>query len=77
MKTTIDFPEDLVMRAKTTAIARRTTLRSLVLRGLEREICDPSPEVENPLRALQQLDASIWKGTTADRYVENLRQDWA
>jgi hypothetical protein len=35
MKTTIDFPDDLLHRAKVVAAQRRTTLRELVVRGLE------------------------------------------
>lgn len=35
MKTTIDFPNDLLHRAKVVAAQRRKTLRELVVRGLE------------------------------------------
>ncbi|MEZ5277061.1 MAG: hypothetical protein R3F07_11825 [Opitutaceae bacterium] len=35
MKTTIDFPDKLLHRAKIIAAQRRTTLRELVVRGLE------------------------------------------
>ena len=35
MKTTIDFPDDLLHRAKVVAAERRTTLRALVVTGLE------------------------------------------
>lgn len=35
MKTTIDVPEDLLHRAKVVAAQRRTTLRELVLTGLD------------------------------------------
>lgn len=34
MKTTIDFPDDLLHRAKVVAAQQRTTLRELVLKGL-------------------------------------------
>lgn len=36
MKTTIDFPDDLLHRAKILAAERRTTLRELVVAGLEK-----------------------------------------
>ena len=36
MKTTIDFPDDLLHRAKILAAERRTTLRELVVSGLEK-----------------------------------------
>jgi lipoprotein NlpI len=35
MKTTIELPDTVVMRAKVLAAERRTTLRELVLEGLE------------------------------------------
>lgn len=35
MKTTIELPDTVVMRAKVLAAERRTTLRALVLEGLE------------------------------------------
>ena len=35
MKTTIDFPDELLHRAKIVAAQRRTTLRELVIKGLE------------------------------------------
>lgn len=47
MKTTIDFPDELLHRAKVVAAQRRTTLRELAVRGLESVISgtsDESPE---------------------------------
>jgi len=76
MKTTIDMPEDLVLEAKTAALSRKTTLRSLVLRGLRREIQNPSLEPESPIRGLLDLDTDLWRNTSADRYVKSLRKDW-
>lgn len=35
MKTTIDFPEEILHRAKIVAAERRTTLKDLVLTGLD------------------------------------------
>jgi hypothetical protein len=35
MKTTIDLPEDILERTKIAAAKRRTTLKSLVILGLE------------------------------------------
>ncbi len=35
MKTTIDFPDDLLHRARIMAAERRTTLRDLAVKGLE------------------------------------------
>lgn len=44
MKTTIDVPDDLLHRAKVVAAQRRTTLRELVVRGLETVTSDQSDE---------------------------------
>jgi len=38
MKTTIDLPDDLLIAAKKLAAERRMTLRSLVERGLRKEL---------------------------------------
>lgn len=46
MKTTIDFPDDLLYRAKVVAAQRRTTLRELVVRGLETVTSGASDEVK-------------------------------
>lgn len=76
MKTTIELPEDLVLKAKTVALTRRTTLRGLVMRGLRREIQNPSTDPQSPVSALLGLDDKIWQKLTADQYVESLRKDW-
>ena len=38
MKTTIDLPDDLLIATKKLAAERRTTIRSLVERGLRKEL---------------------------------------
>ena len=38
MKTTLELPDDLFREAKATAAKRRTTLKSLFTRALEREL---------------------------------------
>ena len=40
MKTTIDLPDDLLIATKKLAAERRTTIRSLVERGLRKELGD-------------------------------------
>lgn len=42
MKTTVELPDDLFVAAKKSAAARRTTLRSLLERGLRRELRGPA-----------------------------------
>lgn len=41
MKTTIDFPDELLYRAKVVAAQRKITLKELVLRGLDYAIEHP------------------------------------
>ena len=41
MKTTIEMPDELFRRAKTTAVARGQTLKQLVTDALERELAEP------------------------------------
>ena len=43
MKTTIDLPDDLLHRAKIVAAQRKTTLKELVLQGLDYAIENPAP----------------------------------
>ena len=42
MKTTVDLPDDLLIRAKKRAVDSRTTLRVLIERGLRRELAASS-----------------------------------
>jgi hypothetical protein len=76
MKTTVDLPEELVYQAKQVALSRKITLRTLVLRGLQQEILNPTPEVISPLRTLLSLNTTLWEQTNPDFYVEELRKDW-
>ncbi|MGJ3244248.1 MAG: hypothetical protein ACFE0O_14995 [Opitutales bacterium] len=50
MKTTIDFPEALLHRAKVVAAQRRTTLRELAVRGLEVVTSETSDEATGEKR---------------------------
>lgn len=56
MKTTIDLPEDVLVKAKVVAAERRTTLRELVVEGLKR-VTDTPPKEEqaNRRKALKRL----------------------
>ena len=56
MKTTIDLPEDVLIKAKMLAAERRTTLRELVVEGLKR-VTETPPEAEQAKRkaAFKQL----------------------
>ncbi len=49
MKTTIDLPEEVLVKAKIVAAERRTTLRELVVEGLKR-VTETPPEAEQAKR---------------------------
>jgi hypothetical protein len=57
MKTTINLPEDLLHRAKIAAAQRKTTLRELVVQGLEFATREPDPETTRKKRNHELLDA--------------------
>ena len=59
MKTTIDFPDHILHRAKTVAVQRKITLKELVIQGLEQVIRQPpaDPEAERRARAEKLLEA--------------------
>ena len=66
MKTTIDVPDDLLHRAKITAAQRKTTLKELVLQGLEYATRHemPDPETERKERAAKLIAAlSVGRNT--------------
>ena len=54
MKTTIDLPEDLFERTKIAAAKQRTTLKNLVIRGLETVLKEEAP-ASVPIAALARL----------------------
>ncbi len=60
MKTTIDLPEELLIRAKVTAALRKTTLKELVVEGLNHALEErPSAnaEAERKERARKLIEA--------------------
>lgn len=66
MKTTIDVPDDLLHRAKIAAAQRKTTLKNLVLQGLEYATRQerPDPETERKERAAKLIAAlSVGRNT--------------
>ena len=46
MKTTIDLPDDLLHRAKIASAQRKTTLKELVVQGLEYAIRKPAQDAD-------------------------------
>jgi len=59
MKTTIDLPEELLHRAKITAAQRKTTLKDLVVRGLEYATSHELPEPGERKAHVQRLLAAL------------------
>lgn len=57
MKTTIDLPEALLHRAKITAAQRKTTLKDLVVQGLEYATSQPEAETGRKQRNQALLEA--------------------
>ena len=48
MKTTIELPEEVLQRAKITAIQRKTTLKELICLSLIRELDEPTQAKSDP-----------------------------
>jgi hypothetical protein len=65
MKTTIDLPEEVLVRAKVVAAERRTTLRELVVEGLKL-VTETPPEADRTKRkaALKRLLKAMQAGNT-------------
>lgn len=65
MKTTIDLPEEVLIKAKVIAAERRTTLRELVVEGLKR-VTETPPEAEQAKRkaAFKRLLKSMQASNT-------------
>ena len=61
MKTTIDVPEDVLHRAKVAAAQRRTTLRELMLKGLD-QVLGGKEEKVSTVGALARLERGIHLG---------------
>lgn len=60
MKTTIDIPEELLIRAKVAAAQRKTTLKELVIQGLHHALEQESTEdaeVERKERKRKLMEA--------------------
>jgi hypothetical protein len=55
MKTTIDLPDELLVAAKKRAAELRCTLRSLVERGLRRELASPTHEGKGKRRPIRWI----------------------
>ena len=61
MKTTIDMPDAIFERTKIAAAQRRTTIKRLVIEGLERALEETAPR-SVPLDALARLRSGYHLG---------------
>jgi ribosomal protein L1 len=67
MKTTIDFPEDLLQKVKIAAVQRKTTLRELVVQGVDYIVRHPElvPDAESERKkTIKRLLAAMKAGNT-------------
>ena len=63
MRTTIDLPDDILKRAKISAVERGTTLRDLVESALKRELDLPRRQKAKSSRAVFPIFASKKPGS--------------
>ena len=56
MKTTLEMPDGLFRRAKSTAAQRGQSLKQLVTTALEKELAEPSPRTGAPRRRRAEAD---------------------
>jgi predicted DNA-binding protein len=61
MKTTIDLPDELLERTKIAAARRRTSIKNLVIEGLEKVLGEESPSAP-PADALARLQQGYHLG---------------
>lgn len=70
MKTTIELPDDLLIKAKAVAAMRRTTLKAMIEHALKREIDYPEDaEEENEHYIIGKHGMPILKPKGGDREV--------
>lgn len=73
MKTTIDLPEEVIRRAKITAIERKTTLKELIHRSLLREMGEPAHSKPDP----KELAEVFARGRNTDTPVGRFDREQA
>ena len=59
MKTTLEMPDELFRRAKTTAAQRGQSLKQLVTVALERELAGPAPGTKTSKRKQAEVAAFL------------------
>ena len=71
MKTTVDLPEEVLRKAKITAVKRKTTLKELILRSLVKELDAPSEASDDT----ENFVAAFSRGNNSDSPVGKIRRD--
>jgi hypothetical protein len=71
MKTTIELPEEILQRAKITAIQRKTTLKELIYQSLLRELDESVQAKTDP----NELADAFSRGCNTDAPVGRLRRE--
>lgn len=67
VKTTIDFPDEILHRAKLVAVQRKITLKELVLQGLEYATRQPAQDAEQERRSrAAHLIAALSRGRNTE-----------
>ncbi len=61
MKTTVDLPDDILERTKIAAAKRRTSLKKLIIEGLEK-VLQEETAVNIPSAALERLNKGFHLG---------------
>lgn len=64
MKTTVDLPDSILERTKIAAAKRRTTIKSLIIEGLEKVLREDAPAAV-PAGALERLEKGFHLGGEA------------
>ncbi len=77
MKTTIDIPEELLVRAKQRAAELRRPLRALVTEGLRRQLAAPRPGSRGTARRrIRWITAGGWLPPGLDLTDRKQMHDW-
>ena len=75
MKTTIDLPDEVLVKAKVFAAEQRTTLRDLVVRGLKLVTEVPEPDDEKQRKAALKRLLEAMRASNTEPMVPLKREE--
>jgi hypothetical protein len=75
MKTTIDLPDEVLVKAKVFAAEQRTTLRDLVVRGLKLVTEAPEPDDEKQRKATLKRLLEAMRASNTEPMVPLKREE--